>query len=162
TGYSPSLISDYNEYNAEVTILNDNNISCRYSKYENNCYKFAGPKKCSFTPATQDAFARIVCNPHECKMEYGNVSSSNAANIIPNISGSATIYCEGSDIYGLYHLYGPKSVNIGYSGVNASLFCSSALYSGQWKILNCKLSNGVSQSNSSPQESCRAEYKMKN
>ena len=61
TGYSPSLISDYNEYNAEVTILNDNNISCRYSKYENNCYKFAGPQKCSYSSScTQEEYHSLA------------------------------------------------------------------------------------------------------
>ena len=42
--YSPTLISNYNEYNAEVDVINSNNEYCYYQAYENNKCKFKGPK----------------------------------------------------------------------------------------------------------------------
>ena len=162
--YSPSLISNYNEYNAEVTVLNNNNESCSYSiASENNCYKFSGPEKCTFKPASQDAFAKIVCNTHSCQMSYGNISSANTAVVIPTITGTAKVFCIGTDSYGVYKkYYGPYDINIGNGWLDASTFCSGNLMSGYWEIMNCKLSNGTQTSYDSPKESCTAEYTMKN
>ncbi|MBP3847309.1 hypothetical protein J6I39_06130, partial [bacterium] len=154
TGYSPSLISDYNEYNAEVTILNDNNISCRYSKYENNCYKFAGPKKCSYSSSCTQARVSFTCNSAGCIHSYCTTQA------FPNLNqlGNATYWCSGPNgtVYG-----GSVSNQTGFS-INVCANKAGCRNDGTPCVLKYT-SCGVTGTNaqvtySSPQSSCSAVY----